>query len=116
MIMEDKFYRYARYFSALADENRTKIVGMLVNNSEMSASEILKELRISQPTLSHHMKLLVDSGLISAKRIGRSVFYTIDEQVRGDILDAYIDLTVGDNEKAEEMRRKIKRKDNIVLL
>lgn len=113
--MEEKFFRYAEYFSALADENRTKIVGMLVNN-EMCAGDILKELQISQPTLSHHMKILVDSGLISARKDGRLVFYKINEQVRDTVLDAYIDLTVGENDKADEMRKRIKKKDNIVLL
>lgn len=113
--MEEKFFRYAEYFSALTDENRTKIVGMLVDN-ELCAGDILKELQISQPTLSHHMKLLVKSGLVDARKDGRLVYYTINEHVRDTVLDAYIDLTVGDSEKANDMKKKIKKKDNIVLL
>lgn len=113
--MEEKFLRYAGYFAALADENRTKIVGMLVNN-EMCAGGILKELQISQPTLSHHMKLLVESGLVNARKDGRLVYYTINDVVRDNILDAYIELTAGQTEKADEMRKKIRKKENIVLL
>lgn len=113
--MEDKLIKYAEYFSALADENRIKIVRMLVDN-EMCAGDILKELSISQPTLSHHMKLLVNAGIVNARKDGRLVFYTINDTVRDIILDAYIEITAGTTEKADEMKRRIKKKDNIVLL
>ena len=55
---------------ALSEPNRIEILN-LVSNEEMYAFEILKQFDITQPTLSHHMKLLTDSGLLYMRKEGK---------------------------------------------
>ena len=63
-------------FKALSDENRIRILKML-HHGETCACKLLEELNISQPTLSHHMKILCDSGLVTGRREGKWTHYSI---------------------------------------
>jgi ArsR family transcriptional regulator len=114
--MDNKYSEYAGYFAALADEHRVRIVTMLLDG-EMFAGNILKELDISQPTLSHHMKVLCESGIVSARKEGRWTFYSISESGRDNVFDALIDCIVAeDDRKTFDQKRRSKRKTDIVLL
>jgi len=64
-------------FKVLSDDNRLKIV-QIVAKGKMCANEILGEIGISQPTLSHHMKVLSDAGLVSADKVGTQVYYELN--------------------------------------
>ena len=57
------YTEYARLFKALSDPKRLEIVHMLAGG-EPCACKILEEFHITQPTLSHDMKLLTDTGLV----------------------------------------------------
>ncbi|MBK6585900.1 MAG: helix-turn-helix transcriptional regulator [Coprothermobacter sp.] len=50
----------------------------LLNDGEKCACKLLEKLSISQPTLSHHMKILCDSGLVKSRNEGKWVHYSID--------------------------------------
>jgi len=63
-------------FKALSDENRIRILKML-HSGEKCACKLLEELNISQPTLSHHMKILCDVGLVTGRRDGKWTHYSI---------------------------------------
>lgn len=52
---------------ALSDGNRLRIIEMLTHG-EKCACELLEQLHITQPTLSHHMKVLEKTGLVSSRR------------------------------------------------
>ena len=62
---------------AIGDENRLLILDML-KDGEKCACKLLEGLGISQPTLSHHMKILCASGLVSGRREGKWVHYSIN--------------------------------------
>jgi len=66
----------ALVFKALCDENRLIILEML-QSGEKCACVLLEQLAISQPTLSHHMKILVDSGIVAARKEGKWTYYSI---------------------------------------
>ena len=84
MELTDK--RIAQIFKALCDENRVQIMKLL-RTGEKCACKLLEELNISQPTLSHHMKILCDSGLVIGRKEGKWMHYAICcdgvKQVRG---------------------------------
>ena len=63
-------------FKALGDENRIRILKLL-RSGEKCACKLLEELNISQPTLSHHMKILCDTGIVSGRRDGKWTHYSI---------------------------------------
>jgi len=62
---------------ALADVNRLRIVGML-SHGEQCACRILERFNITQPTLSHHMKILCGCGLVAGRKAGRWTYYSLD--------------------------------------
>jgi len=66
----------ANMFKALGDENRIQIIELLMG-SERCACNLLDEMKISQPTLSHHMKILCDSGVVECWKEGRWTHYRI---------------------------------------
>ena len=56
----------AKVFKAFCDENRLQILEML-RSGEKCACVLLENLQISQSTLSHHMKILCDSGIVASR-------------------------------------------------
>ena len=66
-----------RMFKALGDENRIRILKLLCSG-EKCACELLQTLEISQPTLSHHMHILCDAGLVTSRKEGKWMHYTIN--------------------------------------
>jgi len=67
----------AKVFKALCDPNRLMIIDRL-RDGEMCACKILEELAISQSTLSHHMKILCESGLVESARVGKWTHYSLN--------------------------------------
>lgn len=62
----------------LSDEVRLKIVRILAENGELCARDILTHFPITQPTLSHHMSVLLENHIVKARKSGRWVFYRVD--------------------------------------
>ena len=82
----------ARKIKALADENRLAIL-MSLRQREKCACYLLEELNISQSTLSHHMKLLCDSGLVDYRKEGKWMHYSLSEEgvnAFREMIDGYI--------------------------
>ncbi len=59
---------------ALCDENRLKILKMLADR-ELCACDFIENLDLTQPTVSHHLKVLVESGIIDCEKRGKWSFY-----------------------------------------
>ena len=68
----------AAMFKAFCDENRLQILEML-REGEKCACHILEEMQITQPTLSHHMKILCDAGVVVGRKEGKWMHYSISE-------------------------------------
>lgn len=68
---------YIDILKALGDNTRLQIFQML-RNGTLCACKILEQLNITQPTLSHHMKVLCDCGLVKAEKDWKWTYYTID--------------------------------------
>ena len=69
--------RPARIFGALSDETRIKIVKLL-SEGEKHVDELAQRLEAPQSTVSHHLRVLKEAGLVRAERRGRSIYYSID--------------------------------------
>ena len=78
--MENYYENSAKVFQALSDPNRLMILEML-RSRERCACEILADLKIAQSTLSHHMKILCDSGLVDSRRHGKWMYYSLSKAV-----------------------------------
>ena len=66
----------ARIFKALSDENRIRIL-QLLGTGEKCACILLEDLNVTQPTLSHHMKILCDCGVVSGRKEGKWMHYSL---------------------------------------
>lgn len=81
--MHAQYTNYAQCFKALSDPNRLMIVDML-SCGELCACVILERFTITQPTLSHHMKILCDCGLVNGRKTGKWTYYSLNsEAVQG---------------------------------
>ncbi len=69
----------ALIFKAFCDENRIRILKML-RGGEKCACKLLDELNVTQPTLSHHMKILCDSGIVVGRKEGKWMHYSISAE------------------------------------
>ncbi|MEG2006557.1 MAG: metalloregulator ArsR/SmtB family transcription factor [Raoultibacter sp.] len=81
----------ALLFKALSDVNRLRIVRLISNTENMCACNILEAFNITQPTLSHHMKVLCSCGLVDGRKEGKWMHYSLNSDVLSE-LKAYIEL------------------------
>ncbi len=75
---------HAHFCEGFGNSKRVKIL-YLLSERPMSVTELTEALDISQPTVSHHLKILRDRGLITAERDGTTVHYSLSD---GQIIDA----------------------------
>jgi ArsR family transcriptional regulator, arsenate/arsenite/antimonite-responsive transcriptional repressor len=68
----------ARAFAALADPVRLRLLSMIAATDEACSCELLEPLGKSQPTVSHHTKILADAGLITGEKRGRWVWWRVE--------------------------------------
>ncbi len=93
MILLDKNHlQNAVVFKAFCDENRLKILSVL-QSGEKCACVLLDKLVITQPTLSHHMKILVESGVVTPRKEGKWTYYSINENGSMQAIDLLKKIT-----------------------
>ena len=68
-----------RVFRAFTNESRVRVLELLCQG-EQCACVLLEGLQISQPTLSHHMKILCDSGIVKSRSVGPWHYYSINTE------------------------------------
>ncbi|HQO08757.1 MAG TPA: metalloregulator ArsR/SmtB family transcription factor [Clostridiales bacterium] len=76
---DDKYKNTAKLLKVLSDPVRFKIVD-IISCREMCACEILKFLPVTQSTLSHHMKILSENGLVKTKKEATWMHYSLDRE------------------------------------
>ena len=102
--MENRYRVNAKVFKAFCDENRLMIIEML-QSGEKCACHLLEKMHIGQSTLSHHMKILCESGIVVSRKEGKWTYYSISNEgskYAGELLE---ELTqVSSNEKCDDIR------------
>ncbi|HDH28403.1 MAG TPA: ArsR family transcriptional regulator [Euryarchaeota archaeon] len=66
------------FFKALSDETRLKILELLKDQEELSVSELCNQIEKEQATVSHHLACLRNCGLVSTRREGKNVIYSLN--------------------------------------
>ena len=87
---------WALLFKALGDEHRIHILNLL-RGGEKCACHLLEAMDISQPTLSHHMKILCDAGIVTAHKDGKWIHYSICRETVNSILELMQEPLPADN-------------------
>ena len=94
--------KVATMFKAFCDENRLQIL-QLLQSGERCACSLLEEMQITQPTLSHHMKILCDSGVVTGRKEGKWMHYSISDEGLEAVrkcLDYFTQHSKGEEEQA----------------
>ena len=92
----------AQIFKTLADESRVKIVLELLKTKELCACQLLQLVNCQQSTLSHHMKLFVESGIVNARKEWKWTHYSIDCQKLNELLAYLGDTKCTDTNNTDE--------------
>lgn len=86
-------------FKALSDPTRRKILELLQEKS-LNAGEIADYFHITKPSISHHLTILKNSGLIVDERHDQNIVYSLDMSVFQDMMKWFMNFTsMGENEK-----------------
>ena len=76
--------RFAQVFAALGESTRLRIMQLLprqpIADEMYNVIELAQELGLRQPTVSHHLKILAEAGLIQGRRQTNSLYYYVDQQ------------------------------------
>ena len=75
--MEQIYIDISKMLKAMSEPKRLRIVDML-SCGELCACKILEEFNITQPTLSHDMRLLVEAGIVKDRREGKNIYYSLN--------------------------------------
>ena len=86
MLEEKQLSAVSEFFKVLGDETRMKIINVL-SHGELCVSDIAAALEMTQSAVSHQLKLLRMAGQVKARREGKSIYYSLDDQHVIDILD-----------------------------
>lgn len=76
-IADDHATELAKAFAALADPVRLRLFSMIAASGTACSCDLIEPLGKSQPTVSHHTKVLADAGLITGEKVGRWVNWTV---------------------------------------
>ena len=72
-------------FKALADPTRVAIVNRLAGAGEVCVCALVDEFELSQPTISHHLRLLREAGLVESERRGTWAYYRLVPEAFGEL-------------------------------
>ncbi len=86
--MQADYSQQAKIMKAFCDENRLKILACL-RDGEKCACNLLENLEIGQPSLSYHMKILVESGVVESRECGKWTHYCLSENGSKQAIDMF---------------------------
>lgn len=87
----DNIKKLANYSLCLANERRVEII-MLLMEGEKCACELCQRLKISQPSISRHMSIMCESGLVEGHKQGRWMLYSLNRKAYKELLSLMVGL------------------------
>ncbi|GJM56617.1 helix-turn-helix transcriptional regulator [uncultured Dubosiella sp.] len=95
--MDKEYTNDARVFKALCDEKRLAILALL-RSGEKCVCDLSEQMKIGQSSLSYHMKILCESGIVKGRQDGKWTHYRIDPQGSRNALVLLSQITTPDKE------------------
>ena len=90
--MEQVYIDTAKILKAISDPKRLRIVDML-SCGELCACKILEAFHITQPTLSHDMKVLIEADVVHVRREGKNIYYSLNQECLSSFENTLHDIT-----------------------
>ena len=98
------------FAKALADETRQKIMN-LVCCQWLSVNEIVEQMNVTQPTVSHHLALLREAGLVNVREEGKQTFYSLNQSKIASCCGQLMIKFAPETETAETVKKTIEYPD-----
>lgn len=87
-LSDDEAMATAKLFKALSDPHRVRIVNMLSNSAEpICVCDFTEPIGLAQPTVSHHLKKLLDAGLVRREQRGTWSYYSLNDDAMARLRD-----------------------------
>jgi len=80
----------SKIFTALGDERRQRILLLFDPGEKLNAGQIVAACPLSQSTVSHHLKLLREAGVLQSEKVGKEVFFWIDKSSVNEALESVL--------------------------
>lgn len=77
----------SRVFAALGDEHRQRIVLTFDRRERLNVSQIVAVSTLSRPTVSHHLKILREAGILGSEKIGKEVYFWVNKDFLVETFD-----------------------------
>lgn len=84
--------KLTKVFHALGDPTRETIMRQLRAHKELNVGSLTKKLHLAQPTVSQHLKILAEAGVVISRKQGREVYYSICSTQIYDVIDKLLEL------------------------
>lgn len=85
--LEGRIEEMADFFKVFGDSTRMKILITLLKGKELCVNCITGEMEVSQSAISHQLRILKTSGLVKARRDGKNMYYSLDDEHISTILE-----------------------------
>ena len=86
MLTDAMFNKVSVFFKIVGDDTRLKILYALDNN-EMCVCDIANLLNMTKSSISHQLRLLKDNGLVKARKVGKEVYYMLDDDHVSSVIE-----------------------------
>ncbi|MFZ4456699.1 MAG: ArsR/SmtB family transcription factor [Bacteroidales bacterium] len=90
-VTKEEMEYVAYILKALSNANRLLILSVLAHEGELNVSDICSKLECTQPLISHHLTDMQAKGILKARREGRNIFYSLENQRVIDIIKCVAD-------------------------
>lgn len=86
-----------KFFKALGDPTRERIMRLLRKHHELNVGTLTEKLHLAQPTVSQHLKILHEAGVVKTRKEGREVYYRICSTQIFDMIKTLLEVYRGED-------------------
>ena len=86
----ETWQQIAKVFNALGDEHRQRLLLTFEPGERLTAGQLAEVSTLSRPTVSHHLKILREAGVLQHERLGKTIYFWIDKPYLNDSLQAVL--------------------------
>jgi len=69
----------SRVLSVMSEPTRIRIIRLISGSGELRSCDLLPEFEITQPTLSHHLSVLLENGVLTSRKVGRCIYFSVNK-------------------------------------
>ena len=89
----------SRVLSVLSEPTRIQIIRLISGSGELRSCDLLPEFEITQPTLSHHLNILLENDVLTSRKEGRCVYFSINRGTMSLVAELMQGIAAGTGEK-----------------